>query len=242
MTRRTMSAAAPFSTPVARPFASRTISPLGGFGVASVMSASLSATLFARYMLRSKRFTNTGCSGVSASTRSRLGVNGPGAEAPEGCAPADPAAHCSYAPHSPLVIHAPFGSRPAASLIRAANAFGSWTSSRFTPTSRAPVLSMCTCASLKPGDAKAPLRSITFVPVVVSFCISAVDPTATMRVPGNGHGLDPGPRCIEGIYPRVYEREIDRHPRRPLRRHSGGGHDRKDRHVPQSTHHGTSIG
>ncbi len=95
ITLRTRSAAAPFRTPVSRPPASFAISPPGGAGVDSVMPASFRARLLARNIERSKRFTKTGWSGLTASIIRRSGVKGPaGAPAP-GVARAEPAPHCS---------------------------------------------------------------------------------------------------------------------------------------------------
>ena len=51
------------------------------------------------------------------------------------------------------------------------------------PLHNAPVLSIWTCASLKPGDKNAPFRSITRVRFPASARISAFVPTAMIVVP-----------------------------------------------------------
>jgi hypothetical protein len=186
ITLRTIAMAEPVRMPVSRPAASRWNSPFAGGGVASVMPASFSARLLASASLPSNRLTNTGWFGVTASIRSRCGVNRdppPAATCRDPPPPASPCPHCSYAPHSPRVIQLPAGMRVAAPAIRCVKSAGSWTSSRFTPSSRAPVLSTWTWASLNPGSVNAPPRSITRARALTASRASAFVPTARMRSP-----------------------------------------------------------
>jgi hypothetical protein len=65
------------SSPVGRPFASRTISPPPTSFTSSRTPAAFNAAVFASAMCPSNRFTHTGWFGVAASIQSRRGSSPP---------------------------------------------------------------------------------------------------------------------------------------------------------------------
>src|SRR5260370_6761549 len=106
-----------------------------------------------------------------------------------------------------------------------------WMTSRSGPASSAPVASMWTWASLKPGETKAPARSTMRVRGPVRFRISAVVPDRVDPIARDGQAFRPGPAGVERVDAAVDQDEVGR-----LRGAHGGG-QADDQNPCQNTPH-----
>jgi hypothetical protein len=162
--------AASFRMPVGSPPASRTMVPPGGSSVARVTLASFSASELARHMWPSRRFTNTGFPGVTASINCRVGRRA--------------GVQLSWS-QSPPVIQRPLGSFAAKSRMRSRNSASLRASRSCTSARCSPPVRKWTCASLKPGTTSLPPRSTTRVLGPIHLRTSAIVPAAAMREPAH---------------------------------------------------------
>ncbi len=169
--------------PVGSPVAgSMTISPPGGTGVARVTPASFRAALLARIMWPSRRLTQTGLSGVTASIQSRRGSS--------------TGSNCWWS-QSPFRIQRPGPSSRALAAMRAAKSSRLFASRRAMLFRAKPPARKWVWLSMKPGRTSAPPRSTSFVPSPTSLRTSAVVPAAKIFSPrtatASAHGRAASP-------------------------------------------------